>query len=37
LRALGRVRGDKELIGRAIERFEALRLHWHADQARGLL
>jgi class 3 adenylate cyclase len=37
LRALGRVRGDTQLIGRAIERFEALRLHWHAEQARGLL
>ena len=30
LRALGRVRGDPELVARAIDRFEALGLDWHA-------
>jgi len=37
LRALGQVRGDKDLIGRALERFEAMRLGWHAEQTRALL
>lgn len=32
LRALGRVRGDPELVARAIDRFEALGLDWHAAQ-----
>jgi class 3 adenylate cyclase len=37
LRALGRVREDAELIRRALERFEALGLGWHAEQTRRLL
>jgi DNA-binding SARP family transcriptional activator len=37
LRALGRVRGDDLLIGRALERFEALDLEWHAAETRALL
>ncbi len=34
LRALGIVRGDETLIEKAIARFEAMGLHWHADQTR---
>lgn len=37
LRALGRVRGDPELLRGALARFEALGLDWHAAQTRGLL
>jgi hypothetical protein len=37
LRALGRVRGDRELIRRSLASFEALRLDWHADETRALL
>jgi class 3 adenylate cyclase len=37
LRALGIVREDEELLRRAIERFEAMRLAWHAEQTRALL
>jgi class 3 adenylate cyclase len=36
LRALGAVRQDSELIDRAVERFVALGLHWHAEQSRML-
>jgi hypothetical protein len=35
LRALGRVRGDPGLVTRAIERFEAIGLDWHAAQTRA--
>jgi hypothetical protein len=37
LRALGRVRGDRELIGRSLGVFETLGLDWHADETRALL
>src|SRR5207248_173752 len=37
LRALGRVRGERELIERAHLRFEALGLAWHANQTSALL
>jgi hypothetical protein len=37
LRALGQVRGDRELVRRALERFEAMGLQWHADQTRAVL
>jgi hypothetical protein len=37
LRALGLVREDEDLITRAIERFDAMKLDWHADQTRALL
>jgi class 3 adenylate cyclase/tetratricopeptide (TPR) repeat protein len=37
LRALGAVRGDDELLGRAQERFAALGLDWHAAQTERLL
>jgi hypothetical protein len=36
-RALGVVREDDELVRRARERFEALGLHWHAEQTQSLL
>jgi tetratricopeptide (TPR) repeat protein len=32
LRALGRMNGDASLISRALERFRALGLAWHAEQ-----
>ncbi len=35
LRALGRVRGDSALLARAVERFEAMGLDWHAAQTRA--
>jgi len=35
LRALGWARGDDALVQRAIDRFEAMGLGWHADQTRG--
>ena len=37
LRALGRVRGDRELGRRAVEAFDALGLGWHAAETRALL
>jgi len=37
LRALGIVREDDELLRRAHERFEAMRLEWHAEQTAVLL
>ena len=37
LRALGVVRDDEDLIRQALERFEALKLDWHAEQTRALL
>jgi class 3 adenylate cyclase len=37
LRALGLVREDEKLIAQAVGRFDALHLHWHADQTRALL
>jgi tetratricopeptide (TPR) repeat protein len=37
LRALGIVREDTELIERAIERFDAIGLEWHAQQTRSRL
>ena len=37
LRALGYAREDKELVERAIERFEAMDLAWHAAETRKLL
>jgi hypothetical protein len=37
LRALGVVREDEELISRAIDRFDAMQLDWHAGQTRALL
>jgi class 3 adenylate cyclase/tetratricopeptide (TPR) repeat protein len=36
LRTLGVVRGDRALTGRAVERFEAMGLGWHAAKTRGL-
>jgi hypothetical protein len=37
LRALGVVRKDSELLGHALDRFEALGLDWHAAETRALL
>jgi class 3 adenylate cyclase/tetratricopeptide (TPR) repeat protein len=37
LRALGRVRGDTDLVRRSILAFEALGLEWHATQTRASL
>jgi class 3 adenylate cyclase len=37
LRALGIARGDRALLGQALERFEAMDLTWHAEQTRHLL
>jgi len=37
LRALGQVRGQPELVRRALERFEEMKLDWHAEQTRALL
>jgi class 3 adenylate cyclase len=37
LRALGVVREDEELVERALERFEALVLTWHAAQTQALV
>jgi hypothetical protein len=36
LRALGLVREDETLLERAVERFEAFGLAWHAAGTRGL-
>jgi class 3 adenylate cyclase len=37
LRSLGAVREDELLIERAVERFTAMGLEWHAEQSRKLL
>ena len=37
LRALGVVREDEDLIRQALERFESMKLDWHAEQTRALL
>jgi hypothetical protein len=37
LRALGRVRNDRELIAEALRDFEAYGLEWEAEQTRALL
>ena len=37
LRALGVVREDESLIERAVERFEAMNLDWHATETRKLI
>jgi hypothetical protein len=37
LRALGLVRSHGELLARALGRFEAMELDWHADETRALL
>jgi class 3 adenylate cyclase/tetratricopeptide (TPR) repeat protein len=37
LRALGFARQDEALIRKAIQRFEALGLDWHADETKKLL
>jgi class 3 adenylate cyclase len=37
LRALGAAREDEELLRRALARFEALGLDWHAGETRKLL
>jgi class 3 adenylate cyclase len=37
LRALGIVRGDPALLRQALDRFEAMKLSWHAEQTRRLL
>lgn len=35
LRALGWARNDGDLMGRAIDRFDAMGLVWHAEQTHG--
>jgi hypothetical protein len=35
--SLGAVRGDELLIERAVDRFTAMGLEWHAEQSRKLL
>jgi len=37
LRALGHVRGDTELLLRAVDRFEEMGLDWHAARTRALV
>ena len=37
IRALGIAREDGALVQRALERFEALQLEWHAAQTRTFL
>jgi class 3 adenylate cyclase len=37
LRALGVARGNRAFLRRALERFEAMELTWHAEQTRHLL
>ncbi len=37
LRSLGAVRDDELLIERAVDRFTAMGLEWHAEQSRKLL
>ena len=37
LRALGLVRGDHEVVDRALARFNELELEWHAAQTRSLM
>jgi class 3 adenylate cyclase/tetratricopeptide (TPR) repeat protein len=36
LRALGSARRDDGLLARAIERFDQMGLHWHADETRKM-
>ncbi len=36
-RALGIARGDRVLLGQALQRFEAMDLSWHVEQTRRLL
>jgi hypothetical protein len=37
LRALGRMRQDNDLVVKALERFEAMGLEWHATETRALI
>jgi class 3 adenylate cyclase len=37
LRALGIVRDDEELLARAVARFEAMGIDWHAEETRRLI
>jgi class 3 adenylate cyclase len=37
LRALGIARHDRALLRQALEQFEAMELHWHAEHTRHLL
>ena len=37
LRAVGMVHGDLRLVERAVARFEAFGLKWHATRTRALL
>ena len=37
LRALGRVRGDSDLVSDALTDFEALGLDWHAAETKAYL
>jgi hypothetical protein len=37
LRALGRVRGDSDLLREALADFESLGLDWHAAETKGYL
>jgi len=37
LRSLGTVREDELLIERAVDRFRAMGLEWHAEPSRKLL
>ena len=37
LRALGFARGDEGLLERAIARFDAMGMDWHAEQTRSLI
>jgi hypothetical protein len=37
LRALAAAREDQSLLDRALERFQALGLRWHAEQTAALL
>jgi class 3 adenylate cyclase len=37
LRALGQLRGERLLVERALARFEAMGLDWHAERTRALL
>jgi hypothetical protein len=37
LRALGHVRGDTELLKRAVDRFQEMGLDWHAARTRALV
>jgi hypothetical protein len=37
LRALGLVRDDEEFLAKAVARFEAMGLRWHAGETRALM